>query len=326
MRRGVLGVKVYVNAALDAPAEALLLDGTRGHELVRGEATKSLLHVSDGDDLQGCDIAFGQPAPSAIAHAPGLRWVQLTSAGWARYDEPALKAALRAQGTMLCNASSVFAVPVAEHAIAMMLALARQLPVSLDEQRGARSWDSKGLRAGARTLRGQVVLVLGYGAVAHALAERLAGFGCELVGYRRAVRGDEAMPTVDAAGLDAAWARADHIVNLLPEGGATHDFIDAARLARGKRGARLYNVGRGSTVNQPALVAALRSGQLDAAYLDVTTPEPLPCDDPLWSTPRLYITPHIAGGHGPELSSLVQHFLANLQRFEADSTLVDRVV
>jgi len=92
-----------------------------------------------------------------------------------------------------------------------------------------------------------------------------------------------------------------------------------------KNGAVFYNVGRGVTVDQPALLAALRSGRLAAAYLDVTDPEPPPPDDPIWSVPNCWITPHAAGGHQDESERVVAHFLENLRRFEAGDPLLDRV-
>ena len=93
-----------------------------------------------------------------------------------------------------------------------------------------------------------------------------------------------------------------------------------------KPGAIFYNIGRGTTVDQTALLNALKSGRLSAAYLDVTDPEPLPKDHPLWSVPNCYITPHTAGGHAEEFERLATHFLNNLKRFEEGKALVDRVI
>ena len=87
-----------------------------------------------------------------------------------------------------------------------------------------------------------------------------------------------------------------------------------------------YNIGRGTTVDQSALLDALHTGKLSAAYLDVTNPEPLPPDHPLWSAPNCYITPHTAGGHHDEFERLARHFIDNLRRFERGEELVDRIV
>jgi phosphoglycerate dehydrogenase-like enzyme len=93
-----------------------------------------------------------------------------------------------------------------------------------------------------------------------------------------------------------------------------------------KPGARFYNIGRGTTVDQGALVHALESGLLGGAYLDVTDPEPLPEDHPLWSVPNCFITPHSAGGRGTERLELVRHFVANLARYAAGEPLLDRII
>ena len=115
-------------------------------------------------------------------------------------------------------------------------------------------------------------------------------------------------------------------MNILPAAAGTEGYFDAGRLAKMKPGAIFYNIGRGTTVDQAALRSALESGRLAAAYLDVTDPEPLPPDHPLWSAPNCYITPHTAGGHRQEVERLAAHFLNNLKRFEAGEPLADRVI
>jgi phosphoglycerate dehydrogenase-like enzyme len=111
----------------------------------------------------------------------------------------------------------------------------------------------------------------------------------------------------------------------LPESASTRRFFDSERFGQFKPGARYYNIGRGPTTDQEALRTALTSGRLAAAYLDVTDPEPLPPDHPLWSLPNCYITPHTGGGHVTEPIRTVQHFIDNLRRYERGEPLVDRV-
>ncbi len=318
---------IWVNAGLPPGERARLERALSGREVAWAPPTASVLVAGAVDPrLRGAAIAFGQPDPVEVAAAPALRLVQLTSAGWTRYDRDDVRDALRARDARLCSASSVYAEPVAEHAIAAILALARRLPEALDAQRGAHGWRYDALRAGSRRLAGETVLLVGYGAIAEAMVARLRPFGARLVGHRRRPRGDEAIPIVDAVGLPAALAEADHVVDLLPEGPATDGLVDAAFLARCKRGTRFYNFGRGATVDQAALRDALATGHLDAAWLDVTTPEPLPPDDPLWTTPRLFVSPHTAGGHADEAARHVDLFLANLAAFESGAPLRDRVV
>jgi phosphoglycerate dehydrogenase-like enzyme len=119
---------------------------------------------------------------------------------------------------------------------------------------------------------------------------------------------------------------ADHIVNILPANPATNLYVNSRRLACCKPTAKFYNVGRGSTVDQPALAEALRTGKIASAYLDVTEPEPLPPEHELWTTPNCYITPHTAGGRHDQDETIVRHFLANLAAFENGGTMTDRVV
>jgi phosphoglycerate dehydrogenase-like enzyme len=280
---------------------------------------------SSDERLRAARVVFGQPHPQRLLEAEGLRFVQLNSAGWARYDDDAFRAALVARGVVFANSSSVYAEPVAEHAVAMILALARCLPEALDEQRDARGWPMAPLRVRARRLAGETVLLVGYGAIARAMTTRLRAFGCRVVGHRRRPRGDEPIEMVDLGGLLGMLAIADHVVDLLPETRATQGFFDAARLGAMRSSARFYNLGRGATVDQAALVAALRDGRLDAAYLDVTLPEPPPPDDPLWSVPRLFITPHASGGHADEFTRLVDLFLANLAAVESGREPSDRL-
>jgi phosphoglycerate dehydrogenase-like enzyme len=147
-----------------------------------------------------------------------------------------------------------------------------------------------------------------------------------VIACRRQPRGDESLPVVDLEGLDAVLGSADHVMNILPESTETRNFFGHGRLSKLKPGAIFYNIGRGATVDQAALDAALRAGQLGAAWLDVTEPEPLPERHPLWSAPNCFITPHTAGGHANETGALVDHFLGNLDRFLQGQPLNNRVM
>ena len=130
---------------------------------------------------------------------------------------------------------------------------------------------------------------------------------------------------VAEAELAEALGLADHVVNLLPDNPSTESFMGPERFSQMKPGAQFYNVGRGTTVDQGALIAALRAGTLGAAYLDVTVPEPLPPEHELWTTPNCFITPHTAGGRHDQDEALVRHFLANLRCYEKGQELRDRV-
>jgi phosphoglycerate dehydrogenase-like enzyme len=126
--------------------------------------------------------------------------------------------------------------------------------------------------------------------------------------------------------LQSALVSADHVISILPDNAESVRFISSERLGWMKPGAIFYNIARGTTVDQEALLESLRSGHLGAAWLDVTDPEPLPDDHPLWDAPNCYITPHTAGGHGNESETLVRHFLNNLELYLGGLPLNDRII
>jgi phosphoglycerate dehydrogenase-like enzyme len=276
--------------------------------------------------LARADVAFGQPEPRQVIELSNLRWVHLTTAGYTRYDSPTVRDALSRRGAVLTTSSWVYEEPCAEHALAMMLSLARQLPPMLLEQQSDRAWRQAKHRARSRLLAGQTAVLFGYGTIARRLSELLGPLGMELVGVRRVPKGDEPIRVVPTGESDDLLGQADHVVNVLPAAAGTDLYFDARRFGLMKPGAAFYNIGRGTTVDQTALLPALQSGRLSAAYLDVTDPEPLPPGHPLWSAPNCYITPHTAGGHSEEFERLALHFLNNLKRFEAGQPLADRVI
>ena len=312
------------------PAQAAereqLIEGAGPHRVLFFEPTDDGRSGAARESLQDADIAFGSPDARAASECAGLRWVQLNTAGYTSYDHAEIKEKLKAHGTRLTNSSGVYDEPCAQHLLAMMLALARGLPSALEAQRGDRAWHMWDMRPGLRLLNGQTVLLLGYGAIARRLAELLGPLGMEVVAVRREVRGDETVRVLKSDAVDELLPAADHVVNILPANEATGNFLNAARLASLKRGAIVYNIGRGTTLDQNALIKELRAGRIAAAYLDVTDPEPLPPEHPLWEAPNCFITPHVGGGHATEKERQVSHFLDNLRRFERDEDLRDRLL
>lgn len=321
-------LRIYADLALPPDALQLLRAGTVGHELVfPAKPISSVLARGEPDpQFATVDVAFGQPDTGAIADAARLRWVHVSSSGVTRYDTKEFRALAAGRALAVTNSATVYHEACAVHALGFLLAHTRQLPRALRSRAANGSDEWLALRGAVGTLRDETVLILGYGSIGRRLAELLRPFGATVVAHRRQARGDEDVLVVTADGLPAALAGADHVVNILPESGETVGFLDRARLDLIKPGAVLYNIGRGSTVDQPALAGALRSGRLAAAWLDVTDPEPLPDDHPLRAEPNCFITPHIAGGHHGEARTLVRHFLANLQRFVAGAPLLDRVM
>ncbi len=278
--------------------------------------------------LREATIAFGQPDPATCLDGGRLRWISLTSAGYTRYDTPAFMDALKDGGITLTNASSVFSEPCAQHLLAMMLALGRQLLPAHAEQLGGHAWRFQELRQRCTLLGGQTVVLLGYGAIARRLVELLAPFGMKIYAVRRRAYSERGVHIIAEDKITAVLAEADHVINVLPDNAATLNYVNARRLSAMKRGAYFYNIGRGSTVDNRALQEALEAGRLGAAYLDVFEREPLPPGHPLWSAPNCYITPHAAGGRSDQDEALASHFVHNLRLFEAGALagMSDRVV
>ncbi len=323
-----MSLTIWCNTKFPSAVTQRLIDGVRPHRLILSKSgSTSVLVAGAGDPaLMEADVAFGQPAVDDCIRHSKLRWIELSSAGYTRYDHETFKDALRSRGAIMTNASGVFADPCAQHVLAMMLALGRDLLPSHQAQLTDHAWHYEERRAHSRLLTGQTVLLLGFGAIGRRLADLLAPFGMTILALRRQTRSERAVRIIPAENISSALAEADHVVNILPENEATRGFVNARRLACFKPGAKFYNVGRGATVDQGALLHALESGRLGAAYLDVTEPEPLPPEHPLWTTPNCYITPHTAGGRYDQDEALVDHFLANLAAFARAETLTDRVV
>ena len=264
-------------------------------------------------------VVFGNVPAAWLAAAPELRWVQLESAGVDAYL--ALNTPPRAAPVQLTNLAGFFDRAVAEAALAGLLAFYRQLPRLRGAQPAAR-WIKPEVEPAIRALAGQRVLILGAGGIAQRLARLLAAFDAPVQFFARTAR-TGALST--PAELDAALATTDLLLNTLPHTPATIGFLNHSRLARLKPDAVVCNVGRGSTLDEIALVALLNSGHLGGAVLDVTALEPLPTDSPLWRHPKVLLTQHTGGRFPGETDRKLDVFLANLARFERGEPLASVV-
>ena len=264
--------------------KACAVSGSRKLELVfrsPDEMTK--------EDLDQLVAAINFFPPALLSRAAHLEWVQLTSAG---ADLFAAKGALP-ESCILTNSSGAFSLSVGEHMIAQTFALARNLPVY--------SWDQKdhvwGDKKPVIAIENSTILVLGLGDIGSFYAGKMKALGAYVIGVRRREGAcpdcvDEVATTVDLAKV---LPRADIIAMVLPGGKATEHIIDDSAFALMKDGAVILNVGRGNAIDPAALMRALDSGRIRGAALDVTEPEPLPKDHPLWDYQNVMITPHIAG-------------------------------
>lgn len=319
---------IWTNAKFSDADTQLLVAGTRGHKLVFAkDASASVLVAGKADpDLPQADIAFGQPDAGQCMALKKLRWVEVTTAGYTRYDTPEFQEEFRGRGAAFSNVSEVFADPCAQHVLAMMLALGRRLLPSYRDQLTDQSWHYAERRYHSRLLTGQTVLMLGFGAIGRRLAELLAPFGTTIIAVRRQTRSERGVRIIPEEAVSSALAQADHVVNILPDNASTRNYVNARRIACMKPGARFYNVGRGTTVDERALAEALQSGRVSEAYLDVFETEPLPKESVFWTLPNCYVTPHTAGGRHDQDTAIVKHFLRNLEAFTKGQPMVDRVV
>jgi phosphoglycerate dehydrogenase-like enzyme len=313
---------LWCSGGFSGPALRLLQEGASRYNVVTDGSRESLSEA---------DIAFGQPDDGVLMSSPRLKWAHISSAGYTRYDRDDVRAALQARGAALTNSSHVFDEPCAQHALAFMLSLARRLPQALLLQQTDRAWKSGEIRSDSFLLNEQTVVLLGYGAIGKRLAELLRPLEMRVIALRRSAPSSSAPDEngVEVIGEDSlaeALGRADHVMNVLPESASTRDYVTAERFSQCRAGVYFYNIGRGATVDQTALLQALESGHLGGAYLDVATPEPLPPTHPLWNAPNCFITPHSAGGHRGESERLVRHFLKNLAAWERGEPLIDRVI
>jgi phosphoglycerate dehydrogenase-like enzyme len=255
-----------------------------------------------------------------------LQFIQSISAGTDQYD----RALLRERGIRLASAAGVNAAAVAEHAMALMLALARRLPEARDNQ-SARRWRGMISEIGAREdqLTGKTLLVVGMGRIGSRLARLAKAFEMRVI----ATRGDPSSGSGDA---DAVYTH-DRLHDLLREADVvaltcpltpeTENLIDAAALAAMKPTAHLINVARGRVIDEAALIQALQQRRIAAAALDVTRDEPLPESSPLWALPQVLITPHSAGETQRYEDAVIDILLENLDRlWRGDAALRNQIV
>ncbi len=243
--------------------------------------------IRDADIFVGFSLRLEQ-----LRVAKKLKWIHSTAAGVSQLTYPAL----RDSGILVTNPSGIFSVPMAEHTVGLMVALARNFPDSVRYQDRAQwgqqqIWD---MPQHLSELNGQLLLIVGFGSIGHELARRAKAFDMRVWGVSRSGQGNTTLAEriVPASELNEVLPEADYVVVCAPETMETKHLIGEAQLARMKPGSRLINVSRGTVVDDAALIRALKTGHLAGAALDVTEIEPLPPESPLWHTPNLFITPH----------------------------------
>lgn len=270
------------------------------------------------------DAIIGRCSNSLVNAAQRATWVQVTSAG----VERCMATERILQGdVILSNMQKMSAPVIAEHVIALTLALARSLPQFINEMESGEWMKWQGPMAGGmQSIGGKKMLVVGLGGIGTEVARRAAALEMRVVGTRRSSH--EGPDFVEYVGLsdelNELAADADFIVNALPLTDETTGIFNAEFFAAAKSGVHFINVGRGKSVITADLIAALRSGQVAGAALDVTDPEPLPADSPLWQMPNVIITPHVSSNGGNSIRHMIV-LRENLRRFLAGDALLNVV-
>jgi len=283
---------------------------------------------SDADCLAaipGADVLFAtRLRADTLAAADRLRWVHTSAVGVGGLPLEALGA----RGIFVTNSRGVHADPVAEHAIALMLALRRQLPQAMRAQ-ATRQWAQQEMGSAVVPAASSTqVLVVGLGAIGSRVARHAAALGMRVSGIRRHPEygAPSGVEHVHAIGeLPLLLPATDVLVLAAPRTDETRVMIGAVELALMKPSALLINIARGGLVDEAALAVALTTGRLGGAGLDVVTHEPLDGHSPLWNLPTVLITPHTASFTGDYWTPAVDFFLSNLERFRRETRLDNRV-
>lgn len=295
-------VKVLLPSSL--PLELAVVNGVT---VVTYDISEPVPHEHDDADVL---VVWGNPGAQladAAARLRSLRLVQSLAAGTDAVEQ----AGFVAEAT-IASGVGLHDRPVAEHTLALVLAAARRLHATVRAQIGHRwageiggvqSEPSPGLFS---TLRGARVLIWGYGGIARTLAPHLLALGATVTGVARSARETDGVAVIAVDDIAAELPTTDVLIGILPATDDTRNIIDARMLALLPAHAWLVNVGRGATVDEVALLDALRGGRLAGAALDVVAQEPLPHDSPLWDEPKIIITPHAAGGRPLGAAELVE--------------------
>lgn len=294
-----------------------------GHEPVVAQNGDDFARsLADGVDAVAMISQYWSPKVRDLAAAarPRLKLVQLLTAGFDPLDAHGVP-----DGLLVANAGGAYSPTVAEHAVTLMLALIRRLPDAAIAH-ARQEWD-RSIQRDMGSLEGRTVTMLGFGSIGVETARRLKPFGARVIAATRSAKphplADEVVPIGELASV---LPQTDVLYACLPLGDATRGLIGRTVLDALPDHALVINVARGAVVDKTALLAALLEGRIGGAALDVTDPEPLPADDPLWRAPNLIITPHVAGNGSAAVDQrLAAVTVANVNHLAAGEPLTHLV-
>lgn len=276
--------------------------------------------LPDTDILVGYSIRRDQ-----FAQAKKLKWIHSTAAGVAQLMYPEL----RQSNVLLTNASGIHAIPMSEHILGMIIALARRFPDAMHYQAQSR-WAQQEIWDGTprpMELSGRVLLIVGFGSTGRELARRIQPFGMKIWGVTRSGCGDAQLAEriLPVTELADALPQADFVLLAAPETPETRQMIGTKELALMKPEAYLINVARGTLVDEAALAAALRARTIAGAAIDVAEEEPLPPQSPLWELDNILITPHVSAASERMWERQMHLLMENLERWFSGRELMNRV-
>lgn len=294
-----------------------LLDDVPGISVSRCEASEVLDHIAD------THILYGHPSVQVLENAPNLKWIQSQSAG---VEFVARVPQIVASDIILTNTRGAHGPSIGEHTMALLLAMTRLIPESLEQQR-RRHWERGQLYRTAREINGLTMGIIGFGALGRGIAQRALGFEMRLLAVdAQAIDGEPLIDEVwPVSRLDDLLTQADVVVVSAPLTPETRHLLNGDKLRLMKLDAYLIVVSRGGIVDEDALVELLSEGAFGGVAIDVTEQEPLPPESPLWDAPRLILTPHLAGASAPKERRVIEIFRENLIRYQNGDPMLNVV-
>ena len=298
----------------------------RHRDLLESKVTDGIFTYCPASDvtdeqLAQAEIILGNLPPERMKHATSLQFLQLNSAGADSFTKPGVLP----EGVKLTNATGGYGLAISEHMLASLLMLMKKLDRYYTNMQHC-EWKDEG---SVTSVYGSTTVILGFGDIGQEFAKRVKALGSYVIGVRRhkGTKPDFVDEVVTTEELDDVLPRADILAMSLPNTPQTHHILNAERFAKMKKGSYLLNVGRGTSVDQDALLAALQDGTLAGAAIDVTDPEPLPSDHPLWKAKNLLITPHCSGAYHLQetLERILRIAAENLEHFEKGEPLRNEV-
>ncbi len=336
MRKFETTMQIISTVALQPAHRNAILNAAPGADL----ADRQCRTVEEVSDLvgTGCDVMLTFRVPNDIAtRAPGLKWIQLLSAG----ADHVLGGPLKRTPISITTASGIHATPIAEYTLGSMLAYAHRIHLAIRAQ-VRREWMRSGaFMAGVDDIRGQTLGIIGYGSIGRETARLAAAFGMKVLALKRNPS-DRVDPGWCPSGLgdpdgkiparyfgpddrEAILRESDYISVTLPLTDHTRKFIGEREFVAMKPGAYLVNIGRGEVIDEHAMIDALTAKKIGGAGLDVFEHEPLEGGSPLWDLENVILTPHISGANRGYMDKACELFAENLKRFAAKRPLFNLI-